>query len=79
MIMRLEALEREPLTSRFVRMLRRGWARILAAQEARAKSIARRHLATRSDATLRDLGFSPEEIRQIRQCRETADPLWYSL
>ena len=86
--MRLEAVEREmisreartehePLKSRFAQFVWRAWARLVAAQESRARNIARRHLATRSDATLRDLGFSPDEIGLIRECREPAELLWY--
>jgi uncharacterized protein YjiS (DUF1127 family) len=85
--MRLEALERgmfsrdanverESLRARFVDILSRAGARIGAGRDARARRITRRHLATLSDPILRDLGFTPDEIRLIRERRWSAHPHW---
>jgi uncharacterized protein YjiS (DUF1127 family) len=83
--MRLEALERglfshdasigretsgTPITEFFRRLL----ARVGAGRDARARRITRRHLATLSDPILRDLGFTPDEIRLVRERRWTAQP-----
>jgi uncharacterized protein YjiS (DUF1127 family) len=57
-----------PLTD----FLRRVIARIGAGRDARARRITRRHLATLSDPILRDLGFTPDEIRLVRERRWTA-------
>jgi hypothetical protein len=70
------APEREPLKKRLGQALRRAWGRFIAAQDIRAKYIARRHLATRSDATLDALGLPAEEIRRIRKMRRRPDPYW---
>jgi uncharacterized protein YjiS (DUF1127 family) len=83
--MRLEALERgmfshaasieretyrTPITEFFRRLL----ARVGAGRDARERRITRRHLATLSDPILRDLGFTPDEIRLVRERRWTAQP-----
>jgi hypothetical protein len=86
--MKLEAFERElfsrsatggpgGLGARVAGVVRRAWRRLIASQEAKAREIAYRHLATRSGATLRDFGFSPDEIGRIRAGRQPADPHWY--
>jgi uncharacterized protein YjiS (DUF1127 family) len=83
--MRLEALERgmfspdpgigqETHHTPFTDFLRRVIARIGAGRDARARRITRRHLATLSDPILRDLGFTPDEIRLVRERRWTAHP-----
>jgi hypothetical protein len=81
--MRQEALardaiapEREPLKKRLGQVLRRAWARFIEAQDIRAKYIARRHLATLSDATLAASGLPPEDIRRIRKMRGRSEPFW---
>jgi uncharacterized protein YjiS (DUF1127 family) len=83
--MRLEALERgmfshaanierEAYRSPVTEFFRRVIARIGAGRDARARRITRRHLATLSDPILRDLGFTPDEIRLVRERRWTAQP-----
>jgi hypothetical protein len=69
--------ERASFRTRVADVVRGAWRRLIASQEAKARDIAYRHLATRSDITLRDLGFSPGEIERIRACRRPADPHWY--
>jgi uncharacterized protein YjiS (DUF1127 family) len=90
LIMRLETFERGmfpldtriereplPLRTRFGDIVRRGSATIAAARNARARRVTRRHLATLSDPILRDLGFTPDEIRLIRERRWSAHPHWH--
>jgi uncharacterized protein YjiS (DUF1127 family) len=87
--MRLEALERGMfsldtsveresllLPTRFGDLVRRGGAAIAAVRNARSRRITRRHLATLSDPILRDLGFTPEEIRLIRERRWSGHLHW---
>jgi uncharacterized protein YjiS (DUF1127 family) len=87
--MRLETLERGmfsldtrvageplPLRTRFGDLVRRGGATIAAARNARARRITRRHLATLGDPILRDLGFTPDEIRLLRERRWSAHLHW---
>jgi hypothetical protein len=85
--MRLEAFERDlgadELSSerrrfgaRIAGVVRRTWRRLIASQKVEAREIAYRHLATRTDLALRDLGFSAGEIRRIRTRRRPADPHW---
>jgi uncharacterized protein YjiS (DUF1127 family) len=72
------SIEREtlPLPTRFGDLLRRGGAAIAAARTARPRRITRRHLATLSDPILRDLGFTPDEIRLIRERRWSGHLHW---
>jgi uncharacterized protein YjiS (DUF1127 family) len=84
MIMRLEALERgmfshasvERETHRrpFTEFWRHLIARVGAGRDARARRVTRRHLATLSDPILRDLGFTPDEIRLVRERRWDPHP-----
>ena len=81
--MRLEALERgmlshdasigrETYRTPFHGFLGRVISRIGAGRDARARRNTRRHLATLSDPILRDLGFTPDEIRLVRERRWAA-------
>jgi uncharacterized protein YjiS (DUF1127 family) len=83
--MRLEALERGMFSpdpgieqgtycTPFTDLLRRVIATIGAGRDARARRVTRRHLATLSDPILRDLGFTPDEIRLVRERRWIAQP-----
>jgi hypothetical protein len=48
-----------------------------AAQEARAQRMIRPHLARQSDETLRALGFSDGEVKEMRRIASSEPRLWY--
>jgi hypothetical protein len=76
MFTRAASVKRESLRIRFGDLMRRGGSSA-ATRKGQASRITRRHLATLSDPILRDLGFTPDEIGLIRECRWCAYPHWH--